>query len=259
MFVQPPCRLGLIGGFDLQIDDRPSSIGDGGARLLTLLALSGRHRAVSRQSAAERLWCDDGTRAPARLRNTLWRLPRTELGPLVVGSGASLQLADHVEVDVWAAEDTAHALDGDGDQAERFDLRPFAQDLLPEWPEDWLVLERESFRQTRLHALERASSRLCAQGSHAAALQAALTAVACEPLRETAQCRVVEAHLAEGNHAEALRQYQSYRRLLAAELGLAPTPAMRRLVGPLLGRPVDHFAPAPVRSAQSRPDPRHDG
>jgi DNA-binding SARP family transcriptional activator len=46
-------------------------------------------------------------------------------------------------------------------------------------------------------------------------------------------------HLAEGNAAEALRQYQTYRSLLADELGLGPSPALRRLVAPLLGRPVD--------------------
>jgi DNA-binding SARP family transcriptional activator len=45
--------------------------------------------------------------------------------------------------------------------------------------------------------------------------------------------------MVEGNHAEALRQFDSYRRLLAAELGIPPTPSIRRLVAPLLGRPTD--------------------
>jgi DNA-binding SARP family transcriptional activator len=72
-----------------------------------------------------------------------------------------------------------------------------------------------------------------------AALQAGLTAVSAEPLRESAHRRVVEVHLAEGNPAEALRQYQSYRQLLRAELGLIPSPAIRSLVAHLLGRPAD--------------------
>lgn len=100
-------------------------------------------------------------------------------------------------------------------------------------------MAQESHRQQRLHALERLSTLLRRAGRFPAALQAALAAVACEPLRESAHRRVVEVHLAEGNASEALRHYDAYRRLLAHDLGLAPSPAIRNLVGPLLGRPVD--------------------
>ena len=79
-------------------------------------------------------------------------------------------------------------------------------------------------------------------GRYPAALAVGLAAVQSEPLRESAHRRVIEVHLSEGNHAEALRQYQTFRRLLADELGLPPSPAMRALVAPLLGRPVDHAA-----------------
>ncbi|HYO40432.1 MAG TPA: bacterial transcriptional activator domain-containing protein [Nocardioidaceae bacterium] len=47
-------------------------------------------------------------------------------------------------------------------------------------------------------------------------------------------------HLAEGNPAEALRQFHVYRRLLAHELGLPPSAAIRELVRPLLGRPLEN-------------------
>jgi Bacterial transcriptional activator domain len=50
---------------------------------------------------------------------------------------------------------------------------------------------------------------------------------------------VVEVHLAGANQAEALRQYDGYPRLVADELGLRPSASIRRLVAPLLGRPVD--------------------
>lgn len=49
----------------------------------------------------------------------------------------------------------------------------------------------------------------------------------------------VEAHLGEGNNSEALRQFDSVRRLLRDELGIAPAPATRALVADLLGRPLD--------------------
>jgi DNA-binding SARP family transcriptional activator len=46
-----------------------------------------------------------------------------------------------------------------------------------------------------------------------------------EPLRESPHRLSVASHIAEGNHSEALQTYQSYRRLLDRELGVAPSPA----------------------------------
>ena len=42
-----------------------------------------------------------------------------------------------------------------------------------------------------------------------------------------------------GDFAEALRQYQTYRQLVLAELGLPPSPQFRALVAPLPGCPLD--------------------
>lgn len=112
-------------------------------------------------------------------------------------------------------------------------------DVLPSWDEDWILVERERHRQSRLHALEALSESLRAAGRHAEALQAALAAVAGESLRESAHRRVIEVHLAEQNPGEALRQYEIYRRLLHEELGLSPSDSIRHLVQSLLGRPGD--------------------
>jgi DNA-binding SARP family transcriptional activator len=60
-----------------------------------------------------------------------------------------------------------------------------------------------------------------------------LAAVACEPLRESTHRAVVRAHLAEGNPAEALRQYRSYRQLLNDELGLPPSRQFQELIAGL--------------------------
>jgi hypothetical protein len=42
---------------------------------------------------------------------------------------------------------------------------PLPEDLLPDWHDDWLVVERESHRQKRLHAPERSSAELRAAGT----------------------------------------------------------------------------------------------
>ena len=51
-----------------------------------------------------------------------------------------------------------------------------------------------------------------------------------EPLRESAHRTLVRIHLAQGNVAEAVRAYESFRALLAADLGVEPTGQMNTLV-----------------------------
>ena len=237
----PVYHLRILGGFGLHFQGEPVPVRAGGARLLALLAMTAgaRHR-LDRSTVGRRLWIHDPDRAGARLRTALSRLPAVDGYPIVEPTSGTVRLAERVSVDYWQAESQAHALAHPCGEPVEVDLSHFIDDVLPDWDDDWLLTDREAFRQTRLHALERASEQLRMQGRFEDSLRAAFAAVSCEPLRETAHRCVVRAHLAEGNPAEALRQYHRYRRLLASELGLAPTPAMRTLVEPLLVRPGDH-------------------
>jgi DNA-binding SARP family transcriptional activator len=74
-----------------------------------------------------------------------------------------------------------------------------------------------------LHALEMLSRRLVSVGRFADAIEAALTAIGADPLRESAQRALIEAHVAEANWVEALRTFESYRDLLRRELGVNPS------------------------------------
>ena len=98
-----------------------------------------------------------------------------------------------------------------------------ADDLLVGWYDEWVLTDRDRLRQLRLHALEALSGHLLTIGNVATGLEAALEAVSVEPLRESAHRAVIRAHLAEGNRAEALRQFTHLRRLLHDELGVEPT------------------------------------
>jgi two-component SAPR family response regulator len=77
-----------------------------------------------------------------------------------------------------------------------------ALDFLPGWYDDWALMERERIRQRLLHALEAVSRRLARAGDYAGAVEAAMLAISAEPLRESAQRALIEAHVAEGNLAE---------------------------------------------------------
>ena len=70
------------------------------------------------------------------------------------------------------------------------------------------------------------------RGHYVEALDAALAAVRSDPLRESARRLILRIHLAEGNQVEALRHFHSYRALLAAELGIEPSPRTWALVSP---------------------------
>ncbi|WP_329791181.1 bacterial transcriptional activator domain-containing protein [Lentzea sp. DG1S-22] len=95
--------------------------------------------------------------------------------------------------------------------------------------------------------LETLSERYRARGDHHHAHQAALAAVQTDPLRESAHRTLVGLHLADGNPAQAVHQYQSYRTLLRVELGLEPSAHIHDLMRPLL-----RSARQPTRSAATR-------
>jgi DNA-binding SARP family transcriptional activator len=237
-----PLRLQVLGDFEVAFDGEVHPVSLPGQRLLAYLAVAHQGRPVRRTSLAERLWDEvPPARAASSLRSVLWRLPRPRGRTLVTSTVASIRLSEGLQVDLWEAEEQARviAVAQTPPAGAVADLEPLTRDLLPEWRDDWLVVNQESYRQKRLHALERAAKVLCDSGDYTAALSAGFVAVQSEPLRESAHRRVIEVHLAEGNHAEALRQYHMYRLLMSTELGLAPSPAIRGLVSPLLGRPVD--------------------
>ena len=81
-----------------------------------------------------------------------------------------------------------------------------------------------------LRALDALCERLTGAGRLALAMEVGLASVAGEPLRESAHRAVIKIHLAEGNKAEALRQYRLYRNLLHERLGLSPSAQIEKLV-----------------------------
>jgi DNA-binding SARP family transcriptional activator len=227
-------ELSLLGGFELRCAGRAVAVARSGQRLLALLALHARP--LERLWVAGTLWLDQPEeRAGASLRSALWRLPRPGGAAVVEASATHLRLAGDVTVDLAELAGRAGALERPSPAGD-LDLAPslLASDLLPDWYEEWVVLERERFRQLRLHALEALCRRLTEARRFGAAVQAGLAAVAGEPLRESAHRALIQAHLAEGNPGEALRQYRLYRRLLADELAIEPSVAIRGMVEPLL-------------------------
>ena len=68
------------------------------------------------------------------------------------------------------------------------------------------LFERERLRQRLLHAMESLVRQMISHRLFADAVEVAVTAVAVEPLRESAQRALIEAHFTEGNFVEAGRE-----------------------------------------------------
>lgn len=223
--------LRLLGTFELACEGVPVRLPMSAQRVIAFVAL--REHPIQRAWVAGSLWLDTSdVRAQANLRSALWRLHRSG-HRLIESTDDRLRLGRGVRVDLRYAEAVARQAIGDGAGPD-LDVAALGDDLLPDWYEDWVLLERERFRQLRLRALEAICERLIQAERFDDAFDAAHLAVAGDPLRESAHRVLVRIHLAEGNLGEAFRQYDLFRRLLREQLGLEPSRRMQELMSSIL-------------------------
>ena len=119
--------------------------------------------------------------------------------------------------------------------------------------------------QLRLAAVEERFGAYLACGRHAGVVDELEQLVSAEPLRERLWAQLMVALYRSGRQAEALRAYGRLRAVLAEELGIDPSPELRRLEDAILRQdevlewaPAREAAPGPdlpvaVRDAPSRP------
>lgn len=230
----PGIRLQLLGGFQISYGDDPAPLPQSAQRLLAFLAL--HDHPLQRSYVAGSLWLETtDQRASANLRSTLWRLRKPGYDA-VESTGTHLRLGGHVATDLRAAIALARRLIDRSQVLDDWELHGstlqlLSADLLPDWlGDDFVLLERERWRQLRIHALEALAERLSELGRQGEAIDAALGAIAAEPLRESAHRVLIRVHRAEGNRSEAERSYQQFAELLEREMGLAPSLAIQQLL-----------------------------
>lgn len=221
-------RVEVLHQFRVVTHGQAVSVSQGAERLTAFLALADRPH--GRHVVAGTLWPDRrDSESAAALRRALWRLNCAVPG-VVDKNGSRISLGRDVDVDVHEVRRLAETVTQGLMHVSYQVVRLLEGDLLPDWSFDWLDGYRESLRQMRLHTLEALARNDLDAGRPSGALVAAMAAAAVDPLRESAQRIIVAAHLAEGNVAEALRQFWQYRDLLWAELRLQPTRQMQTML-----------------------------
>ena len=225
-------RVELIDDFCLTAHDSVVNLALGCQRLVALVALA--DRPIRRSRVAATLWPDTSEeRARANLRSALWRV--SAMADVLVTSAGHVGLAAGVAVDYRAEvaafdrlHDARHDIAHDLALAQEIGGR--TGELLPDWSDEWVIVEREQFRQIRLQTIDALGERLCESGHYRDALRVVLAGMAMDPLRESPHRLMVKAHLRLGNVADAIRQYRTYERLLDEELGVQPTREMTAML-----------------------------
>src|SRR5215216_3763394 len=120
--------------------------------------------------------------------------------------------------------------------------------LLPGHDGAWVQDRRAALHQVLVRTLELLVDIHLAAGQAARAVGPAGDLVAREPFRDSAYRRLLAAHTAAGDRGEALRAYDRYRRVLAEELGVGPSPDLEAAYLELL-----HAEPAAEPQAAAGP------
>ena len=249
-----PHRVTVLGSFTLTPGTTAGAPGSialsaDARRLVAYLAV--HPRAQRRAALAADLW--PGLAGPAALRLLDDAVAAVDVpGLLAGGDDDALALAGDVEVDLADAMRLLRTLP-ETPGSHDTDLTPLLSDILPGWTAAWVAVERERFRQLRLHAVEERSARLTAAGRHDDAVALARLAVRSAPSRESARRAVINAMLAQGDVAGAMDEYDEYQELLRSSVGVAPAFALDILLPPAPVWPVALARRAMPRSAVQLP------
>jgi peptide/nickel transport system substrate-binding protein len=220
-------------------------------RLLFAYLVVARSRPVPRDELADAIW---GESPPATWEKALTVIA-SKLRGLVAEDGITLtnafgcyrlDLPEGTWVDLFAAASGAQEAEealaaGELDQAraaaesaESLARPPF----LPGEDGAWVEQKRRDLADIRERALSVLADACLRSGAAREAAKWAEELIALSPFREAGYRRLMEAHAAAGNRAEALQVYERCRLLLAEELGAYPSPETESIYRQLLAAPA---------------------
>jgi DNA-binding SARP family transcriptional activator len=252
----------LLGPLEARVDGRAVELGAAKQRALLALLLLDAGRAVSVERLVDELW---GERVPATARKMVQiyvsSLRKVMPAGLLQTSGAgySLKIAPE-DLDVGrfeqlAAQGRAALGAGAADRAAahlRAALELWRGPALAEFGEPFAGREGARLQELRLAALEDRIEADLGAGRHADVAAELESLVQEHPHRERLRGQHMLALYRSGRQAEALGSYREAWRSLDEELGIQPSPELRRLEQRILAQDPA-LAPTPRRPL-ARPD-----
>lgn len=263
-------QLQLFGSFQISYAGAPVA-GLNQARLQALLAylVLQRNAPQERRHLAFLFWPDSTeAQAHANLRQLLHRLQRAlpAADRFLAMNGKTVQWRPDApctvdlgefETALTDAQAAARAQDDAGAQAAlQAALEHYRGDLLLGCYEEWVLPERERWRETYLKALEQLILLLETQRDYAAAIEYAQRLLRHDALHETTYGQLMRLHALNGDPASALRVYHTCATLLQRELGVEPNLQLQAAYAQLLRWEMPNALPAPRDSAHATLTPQ---
>lgn len=228
-------RLTIEGDGELDQAELPGRQG----RLALVYLVLERHRPVPSHELVTAIWGDDPPRSvDTSLRALLSKLrgvlEDAGLDDAAIESDAGCYQArlPGAWVDVEVAHNEVDRAEGAFRSGDLDAALPHAtvaagiakRPLLPGEDAPWVAATQGKLRSVHVRALSMLTRIYRERGDHALAVSVARDLVGLEPFREASHRALMQAHLAAGDRAEAVRAYERCRALLADELGVDPDP-----------------------------------
>ena len=250
-------RIYLTGEIQAERDGRllrESALGGPQGRFVLAYLVSERKKAVTQAELAEALWPESLPASwPLALSAIISRL-RARLATLglvrshIIGNAFgcyqfSAPTDTWVDVEAaFAGVDAAEGAVAAGNPQAAYGPSLIATTILkrPFLPGDdgpWAEARRMALAAALVRALDSRVEALAANGEVELALTHAKEAVRLEPYRESGYRRLMRMQVRNGDRGEAIRSYLECRRLLEAELGVAPSDETESLHREIAGPP----------------------
>ena len=250
----------VLGPLEVEDDGRLLELAGQRQRALLIALLLRANQVVSTERLVDDLWGESAPRtATTSLHNTISQLRRLIGDALVTHPPGYVLKLDRSQADVFRFEDLVRAARGTGPVERAASLR----EALGLWRGPALLdVAYQPFAEGEAARLE--EMRLCAReelfdaelelGTHDVLVPEIEALIAANPLRERLWGQLMLAHYRAGRQGDAAQAYQSARRMLLAELGIEPGPALKELHGAIIRQEVE----IPGRSARTPGAPSGD-
>ncbi len=225
-------RMYLFGHFRMEREKEPVRFPTRKVQLL-LAYLALHPQSHSREKLATLFWPDvPDASAHASLRNALSSLRRQiDPGLLEVDRGTAQMNASYpIWVDALAFQAQAtRFLNAPSPDPNAVNLGLYTDDLLADFYEDWILVEREALRTLYLETLLELIQQLRSHSDYERALEFAERVLATDRANERAHQHRMFCYAAVGNRDAALRQYEVCLSALSDELAVEPSSATKKL------------------------------